>query len=208
MAKVTGGLAEFTSGKLGNVVFVKREGKTYVRMAPEYTKDSWTPRQKQHRERFRLVNSFCLQFKFNIIKPIWNLKPGSGSGYNRFIKANMPAFGLDGKLVDKSGLHFSDGVLPVPYHFIVEKSETGANKIAVSWENDMLMSSVYEKDDLLLVTSFGERFNGPYNTGKRRSELKAILELPEESSPVQAVYLFFASYDRKKYSPDKYFELK
>jgi hypothetical protein len=208
MARITGGLGEFASGKLGNIVFVQRDGKTYMRMAPEYTKSSWTPRQKQHRERFRLVNAFCIKFKFNIIRPIWNLKPSTGSGYSRFIKANMAAFGLDGTLVDKASLHFSDGVLPLPYHFTVEKPEMGGNKITVHWENDMLMSSIYAKDELLLVTSFGDGFNGPDNTGKKRSELKAILELPSESSTVQAVYLFFASYDRKKYSPDKYFELK
>jgi len=208
MARITGGVGEYTSGKLGNVVFVRREGKTYIRMAPEYSEASWTPRQKLHRERFRLVNNFCSKFRMDFIKPIWNLVPGKGSGYNRFIKANMPAFGLDGNLTDRSMLHFSDGVLPLPYHFKSEKLVTEENKISVSWENDQLISNVNDRDDLLLVTSFGENFKGPYRTGIKRSELSAVLELPVESSPVQGVYLFFASVDRKKYSPDKYFEWK
>jgi len=205
MARITGGAVEFTSGKLGNLVFVRREGKTYVRMAPNYSETSWTSRQIQHRERFRQVNNFCAQFKLEIIKPIWNLLPGKGSGYNRFIKANMPAFGLDGKLVDKAMLRFSDGVLPLPFHFKAEKPFQNENKIRVSWENDSLISSQLNRDDLLLLTSFGDSFGGPYRTGIKRSELTAVLELPIESSPVEAVYLFFASVDRKKYSPDKFF---
>jgi hypothetical protein len=208
MARITGGPGEFASGKVGNVVYVHRDGKTYLRKAPEYTENSWTPGQKKHRERFRLVNDFCTQFKVEIIKPIWNLAPGKGSGYNRFLKANMPAFGLDGKLADKSMLHFSDGVLPLPYHFKAQKIDPDVNKISVSWENDSLINSANNRDDLLLVTSFGDNFNGPYRTGIKRAEVSALLELPIELTPVHAVYLFFASFDRKKYSPDKYFEVK
>jgi len=208
MARITGGIGVFASGKLGNMVFVQREGMTYIRMAPEYTKNSWTARQKQHRERFRLVNDFCRQHKFSVIKPIWNQIPGKGSGYNRFIKANMPAFGLDGKLADKAMLHFSDGVLPLPYHIKSETVENENNKILISWENDSLISGLYATDEAWYVTAFEEGFGGPYQTGIRRSELKANLDLPAEPSRVEAVYLFFASGDRKRFSADKYLEVQ
>jgi hypothetical protein len=82
-----------------------------------------------------------------IIQPIWNLIPGKGSGYNRFLKANMPAFGFDGQLVDRSMLHFSDGVLPFPFHFRVEVITDVSNKIKVSWENDAFINYMYDKDD-------------------------------------------------------------
>jgi hypothetical protein len=205
MAHITGGIGKFVSGKLGEVVFVQREGMTYIRKLPEYSKDSWSPSQKQHRERFRLVNAFCRQYRLQIIQPIWNKAPGKGSGYSRFLKANMPAFGLDGQLADKSMLHFSDGVLPFPFHFSVTIIEGENDKIQVSWENDSLISGMYTMDELFLVPALTDGFGKPFNTGIRRSASEATIVLPVESSKIEAVYLFFSSVDRKRYSPDKYF---
>lgn len=207
MARITGGIGKFISGKLESVVFVQREGMTYIRKLPEYTKNSWTPRQKLHRERFRLVNIFCRQHQVQIIRPIWNLVPGKGSGYNRFLKANMPAFGLDGLLADKSMLHFSDGLLPLPYHFKVGMAMDENEKINVAWENDTLNSYMYDQDELLLVPAYYDGFGDLMATGAKRKASKGSVTLPAGSSKVEAVYLFFASSDRKRYSPDKYFEL-
>lgn len=208
MARIKGGPTGVASGKLGNVVFVVRDGKGYVRMAPKYSKNSWTPRQKQHRERFKKVNAFCTQCKFQFVRPIWNLLPGSASGYHMFLKANMPAFGQDGKLADHALLHFSDGVLPVPFHFKVETIENEKDKILVSWANDNLMSGKFDPDELWIATAFNNGFGGPYESGVNRMALKATIPLPIESTAVIAVYLFFASKDRKRFSPDRYFAIK
>jgi hypothetical protein len=207
MARITGGIGKYVSGKLESVVFVQREGMTYIRKLPEYTKNSWTPRQKLHRERFRLVNVFCRQHQMRIIIPIWNHVPGKGSGYNRFLKANMPAFGLDGQLADRAMLHFSDGILPLPFHFMVEMVMDENDKINVTWENDTLNNSKYEQDELMMVPAYTNGFGEPVNTGCRRKAAKVVIALPAGPSKVEAVYLFFASNDRKRYSPDRYFEL-
>lgn len=207
MARITGGIGKFVSGKFESVVFVQREGMTYIRKLPEYTKNSWTPRQKLHRERFRLVNTFCRQHQMRIIIPIWNLVPGKGSGYSRFLKANMPAFGLDGHLADRAMLHFSDGILPLPYHFRVEKASAENDKINISWDNDTLNSFNFEQDELMMVPAYTDWFGELVSTGMKRKDAKASLALPNGPTKVEAVYLFFASNDRKRYSPDKYFEL-
>jgi hypothetical protein len=206
MARITGGIGKFISGKIESVVFVQRDGMTYIRKLPEYTKNSWTPRQKLHRERFRLVNVFCRQHQMRIIIPIWNLVSGKGSGYNRFLKANMPAFGLDGQLADRAMLHFSDGMLPLPFHFMVEMAKDENDKISVSWENDTLNNSKYEQDELMMIPAYADGIGEPVNTGTRRKAAKVTLALPAGPSKVEAVYLFFASNDRKRYSPDRYFE--
>jgi hypothetical protein len=207
MARITGGIGKFVSGKLESVVFVQREGMTYIRKLPEYTKNSWTPRQKLHRERFRLVSAFCRQHQMRIIIPIWNLVQGRGSGYSRFLKANMPAFGMDGQLADRAMLHFSNGVLPLPYHFTVERARDVTDKIDVSWDNDSLNSNKYDQDELMMVPAYTDKFGEPVNTGARRKANHVSLVLPKGPSNVEAVYLFFASNDRKRYSPDRYFEL-
>jgi hypothetical protein len=207
MARITGGIGKFISGKLESVVFVQREGMTYVRKLPEYTKSSWTPRQKLHRERFRLVNAFCRQNQMRIIIPIWNRVPGKGSGYNRFLKANMPAFGLDGKLADRAMLHFSDGILPLPFHLVVEMVNDENDKINVSWDNDSFTSGKNDLDELMMVPAYSEGFGEPVRTGSSRKAAKVSLVLPAGPSKVEAVYLFFASNDYRQYSPDRYFEL-
>jgi hypothetical protein len=208
MARITGGLGKFVSGKLESVVFVQREGMTYLRKLPEYTKDSWTPRQKLHRERFRQVNAFCRQHQITIIIPIWNLVPGKGSGYSRFLKANMHAFGLDGTLADRAMLRFSDGVLSQPFHLMVEKVQDENNKITVSWDKDSFKSGNHDHDELMLVPAYTEGFGEPVNTGIKRKECSVTIVLPGGPSKVEAVYIFFTSNDHKQYSPDRYFEFQ
>ena len=207
MARITGSIGKFISGKLGEVVFVQREGMTYIRRLPEYSKNSWTAGQKQHRERFRIVNAFCQQHNMRVIKSIWNLIPGKGSGYNKFLKANMPAFGLDGQLADRAMLHFSDGVLPFPFHFNFDMIPGELDKISVSWENDALISGKYSSDELCFLPAFADSFGDPYFTGIKRSSAMAMIDLPDYPSKTEALYLFFTSIDRKRYSPDKYVEV-
>lgn len=119
----------------------------------------------------------------------------------------MPAFGLDGQLADRAMLHFSDGMLPLPYHFVVEMTKDENDKINITWENDALNSSKFDQDELMLVPAYADGFGEPVNTGTRRKTAYVSLALPAGSSRVEAVYLFFASIDRKRYSPDRYFEL-
>ena len=207
MASVRDVMAGMTAWKAGNVVFVNREGSPYIRQAPEYSKSSWTMNQKQHRERFKKVAEFCRQFRLNIIRPIWNLLPGKASGYGKFLKANMPAFGRDGSLTDKSMLHFSNGTLPLPYHLSVARVEGAGNTIEASWENDALIPFTQKDDDLLYVAAAGEVFKGPFETGYKRQMGGCLIALPSEAGTVDAVYLFFASGDRHRYSPDRYIEV-
>lgn len=114
MARIKGGVWALISGKLEGVFFVQRAGMAYVSAAPKYTDKSWTPRQKQHRERFRKVNEFWMKFQMQIILPIWYLLPGRASGYHQFLKANMAAFSAEGELSDISMLHFLNGSQPFP----------------------------------------------------------------------------------------------
>ena len=64
-----------------------------------------------------------------------------------------------------------------------------------------------EEDDLLYVAAAGEVFKGPFETGYKRQMGGCLIALPSEAGTVDAVYLFFASGDRHRYSPDRYFEV-
>jgi hypothetical protein len=207
MARIKGGVGVMISGKLDGVVFVQREGMAYVRAAPQYTDKSWTPRQKQHRERFRKVNEFCMKFRTQIILPIWNLLPGRASGYHQFLKANMAAFSAEGDLTDISMLHFSNGSLPFPFKFKAGWESVETTLLQFTWENDALMFGKLANDELQIITSSEGTFNGPFATSIKRSQLNGKYTLPVNRNKVEAIYVYFAAADYSNYSIDKYFAL-
>lgn len=207
MAKIKGGLGTLLSGKLEGLVFVQRGNQSFLRTEPDYSKKKWSVDQQKHRERFKKVSAFCMQFKFSVIRPVWNMAPGKGSGYSRFLKANIPAFDGNGDLTDLSMLHFSDGRLPLPYNFTVVAVKEDAEVLKASWENDPALPAGNASDQLMVMYALGNKFVGPKDTGVKRSALTAVLDLPEDWHKADAVYLFFASKDYQNYSPDQYFAL-
>jgi hypothetical protein len=42
MAKIRCNICELVSGKIGKVIFVQMRGKSYVRAAPDRTKNNWS----------------------------------------------------------------------------------------------------------------------------------------------------------------------
>jgi len=200
MAKVKGGLLESVSGKLGPLVVVNRGERTYVRTAPQYTKDSWSERQVQNRHRFRQANAFCRQYQQQVIVPIWNQLPGSTSGYHQFLKANIPAFNSRGALEDQSMLHFSDGVLPLPYQLQLAAQ---GDQLALSWQNDSSMTGVRLEDELWYMTLSPEAIQGPFESGLKRGSKGGILNFSEQGEST-GLFVFFASSDRKAFSPDRF----
>jgi len=205
MAKVTGGIAQGLSGKTGGVVFVQRDGQTYIRVVPVRSKSSWTPRQQLHRTRFKAVNNYCAIYKRTLIPQIWNLAAEHNYGYNLFLKTNMPAFALDGQLADVEKLHFSAGKLPLPQHFKAKRADNDPLRVEVSWVNDHNMKSTRDSDQLLMIVGYMGHSTPPIATGVKRSACQAIIELPSDQLNMTGIYLFFTSSTRDSYSPDQYF---
>lgn len=116
MAKVRSNVGENVSGKVGKFVFYKLRGKEYVRLAQVRKKDSWTPTQELHRSRFSQAVNLWRQVKNADVSKIWNQDSEAMNGYASFMKANLPAFAMDGTLIDPHMLHLSAGKLPVPLY--------------------------------------------------------------------------------------------
>jgi hypothetical protein len=207
MAIVKGGLAQGLSGKVGSVVFVLRDGKTYIRSLPERAKNSWSPRQQMHRVRFKAVNDYCAKYKHSLIPQIWNLAGVPGRGYHEFLKANMPAFGLDGQLEEVGKLHFSDGKLPLPQNLEAKRSDETPSQVEVSWINESKLPKVNLQDELMMVAGYPDHRTAPIATGVLRSKGNALIDLPDEYETIGGIYLFFAAYKKDAYSPDQYFKL-
>ncbi len=208
MARIRGGLIENVSGKIGPIVVVQRGDRSYVRMAPSYNKNSWSPNQKMHRERFRKVNLFCTMHKKSIILSVWNKISDKKSGYHLFLKANMPAFGLDGEIADISRLHFSDGNLPLPYVLKAEKMSDEPQNFKIRWQNDNLIQTRFINDELMYVVAYQNSFSGINETGILRKHTEGIITMSVKTENVKAIYLFFAAPDRSAFSKDCYFQLQ
>ena len=207
MAKVIGGIESMLSGKFGNMVFVQRQGKTYMRSAPKRKKDSSTPAMLLNQKRFGEVIRFCGQFKSSVIPQIWNLAAVGTSGYRLFQKTNSPAFGPDGSLLDPKLLRFSTGGLTLPKGLNAGRPEVGGSIIEVSWPKDLDLGGIRLQDNLMVISTVGGIYSDITDTGIVRSDLNGSFELPVKPNAATHIYLFFASRDRSDYSESVCFEI-
>jgi len=207
MTKVTGGLESMLSGKFGNMVFVQRQGKTYMRSAPSRTKDSSTPAMLLNQKRFGEVMKFCGLFKSTVIPQIWNLAAVGTSGYRLFQKTNSPAFGPDGTLKDPKLLMFSKGKLALPQGLEAHRTAVESTTIEVSWQKDAHSGGLHLKDELLVISAADGLYSAITETGIVRGDLNGSFELPESAKAATHIYLFFNSQDHRNYTESVCFEI-
>lgn len=207
MTSVKQGLETMLSGKFGNMVFVQRDGKTYVRSAPKRKPGSSTPAMLLNQKRFGEVIKFCSQFKDTVIPQIWNLAAVNTSGYRLFQKTNSPAFGPDGSLKDPKLLRFSTGKLTLPEGLIAGKPEVGGSIIEVSWSKDLVLGGIPLQDSLMVISFADGIYSDITDTGLVRNDLNGSFELPVGPINATHIYLFFESKNRRNYSGSICFEV-
>jgi hypothetical protein len=207
MARIKGGIGTGYSGKAGGVIFSEWKGIPVMRAAFSRSKNSWSEKQVMHRQRFKAINDYCRKYKYTLIPQIWNLAAENGHGYNLFVKANTPAFALNGELVETEKLHFSAGKLPVPRQFSAKRSDSDPSKVEVSWINDENLPQDYASDVLMMVCAYPGRFTDPIATGAQRRQEGALIDLPADYQNVTGIWLFFVASKKESYSPDQYFRI-
>lgn len=205
MARIKSNSPGVLSGLIGGIVVVQSGEKTIVRSKPDFSKTKWSEKQVMVRERFRKVNDFCARFKNSLIIPIWNLSIDRGSGYHKFLKSNINAFDSSGEIADLSMLHFSDGKLVLPFELRVSIEGQKPGELRVSWQNQEDLAEVSLDDELMMMIAGQNGFEGPLSTGLTRAIGQGTIILPVNAGKILAVYLLFASPQRRSYSPDKYF---
>ncbi|HEY3389805.1 MAG TPA: hypothetical protein VGK38_09555, partial [Prolixibacteraceae bacterium] len=89
--------------------------------------------------------------------------------------------------------------------FKAKRSTGDASKVEVTWLNDENMIRVNNYDELMMVVGYPDHSTAPIATGVKRSMCEALIDLPADNENSTGIYLFFAAYDRKSYSPDQYF---
>lgn len=207
MTRVREGLESMLSGKFGNLVFVQRQGKTYVRRAPLRKKDSSTPAMLLNQQRFAQIMSFCALFKHSVIPKVWKQAAEGSSGFRLFQKVNSPAFAPDGTIPDVTKIQLSTGKLTLPGGLKVNRKLAGSQTIDVSWSKDPDLGGLHLKDELMAIVSGEGKYSDILETGITRGSLGGTIELPDEPSPVSHIYLFFGSKDGNNYSPSICFNI-
>jgi len=208
MARVTKGIGSAFSGRIDNIVFVKRGENTYVRTLPRERKPSeWSVDQSNHRECFASVMKYASGMMNSFVRPIWN-KSGTDtiSGFNLFVKANKPAFGAKGRVEDPCMLRFSTGSLPLPSDMKVVMSAEGTNVITVTWKNQ-INNPERSLDQLMVVFYNTIKLMNPVQTTFIRKDEQAQLTLSENAGKEKWLYLFFGSADHTVYSNDRAFKI-
>ena len=59
----------------------------------------------------------------------------------------------------------------------------------------------------MMMAGYGEEFKGPLETGVLRKQESAVIDLPAVPGTIDAIWLYFASEERKLYSADQYFRI-
>lgn len=207
MAKMKRNVGDLVSGKIGPVVFYQLNGESYVRAAPKRKEGSWSAEQLQHRERISKVSAFWRSVKSDEIRKIWRVAAVKMNGYALFMKANMPAFGMDGSLIDPLLLKVSAGKLHLPLHLKAERLPERPSTIVVSWQNDPHLKSERSQDELMAISSADGNYSSITPTGILRGVMNGSFELlPHPASPTH-IYLFFASRKREEYSESVCFQI-
>ena len=208
MARMKRNIGDLVSGRIGNVVFYTRNGVNYVRAAPDRKKDSWSPQQELHRQRFSKASYLWQQLKKSSVGPIWNLAAERMNGYACFIKANMPAYALDGSIIDPKMIKISMGKLHLPIDLEASRETTGSAVIKVSWKNDPNLKGKRLTDELKAVSVNDGHYSPLCSTGLLRSSLGGSFTLPVKPVDATHVYLFFASEDELDYTESTCFVVK
>lgn len=200
MARMKRNPGELVSGKLMNVVFYQRYGKSYVRAAPTKKQESWTEEQLLYRQRLSKASGLWRSVKSEQISRIWNLAAQGMNNYAWFLKANMPALAMDGTLIDAKLIKVSDGKLPLPQNLKAERMPGDDSTVVVSWQNDPHTNAERLKDELMAMSYAGGKFSAIISTNLKRNDLQGSFTLPAKPAKSSHVFLFMVSKNGEGYS--------
>lgn len=206
MAQVKDIFGTGISGKLNQVVFYQRKGKTYVRALPVRRKKTVSPAQLLNKQRFGAMLKFAHLFKYGVIPQIWSQASRTLTGNQLFIKTNKGAFDPDGNIPDIKRVQLSTGNLHLPDDMVVKRKEEGSSSMVVNWYPDLSGRETEYWDELMAI-SYGEgMYSNMIATSIHRGENGGTFELPPLETPVSHLYLFFGSMDKRHYSQSVCFE--
>jgi hypothetical protein len=203
MAKMKRPIGDLVSGKIGNVVFVNIKNKSYVRSAPTRKKDGWSEQQILYRQRLGKIAKLWRSIASEPVKQAWNQVSTEMNGYASFVKANMPALEIDGKLIDPALLTVTEGKLVNPQLLKAEREDQFPGRVKVSWQNDKNSKKERLEDALMALTFADNHFSPLTDTGIKRGDQSGSFTLPlpyPDTAGKLTLFLFMKSNDNSQVS--------
>ena len=210
--KVKKGLAEGFSGKIGNMVFYQRNGRTYARRVPDpeiggQPKER-SEKQKASTTRFQLLQRLYAYYKRSISADIWRVaaREKGRMAHNLFYSENYGCFDGEGQLVKPELLRFSAGSLLLPPGLRVER--TGEGVFRATWEAEEEWGTCAGTDRLLAGVVYPSLMPSMYlalETSGTRGGREGTFRVRTDLGPTAHVYLFFGREDGTAYSPSLHF---
>jgi len=202
MAKIKRNIGELVSGKIGKVVFVQMRGKSYVRAAPDRTKNNWSEAQVLYRKRLSAVATLWRTLNCQNMNEIWNLAAQEMNGYAWFIKKNMNALQIDGTLISPSLIRVVDGTLSEPL-LKLDPTHPIPNEVKIEWTNDPHIQKQRLSDSLMMMTYHDHVFSEMIDTGYKRNQEIAVIpkSVPDSVTNLCYMYFFFKNEDDTLFTP-------
>lgn len=194
------------TGSLGNLVFFKRLGKTYVRTKPSRYKDSKSPAQLAQRQRMQVMNRFLKPFS-QLIRLTFT--PGvagrtslqAAQSYNM---RNALVGAYPDIHVDNQKVMLSMGPLPLPQNISVTVRPEG---LLIEWENGVEASGNHYYDTLVVIAWSEKTAAGDFKFSEtcRKDGLylwKPALSLQQNEIP--DLWVAFRSHEQTEMSNSRY----
>ena len=183
-------------GRIGNTIFVGRNGKCYARAVASNVTNPNTQKQQVVRVRFRVAVRFYQRLKDTPLGEIWRLsgRRAQLTGYTLFMKENLNKFNHEGQIVDFDGFRLAVGNRCEAYGLSADLDEAG--QVTLRWaeaEEDIYTG---EHDRLMVVLLYGDRLFSPevvIDLNVTRRERMAMFRLPRSKNVEVHLYCFFVS---------------
>lgn len=164
------------SGKLGEVVYYRRNGKTFIRALPDKIKQSTSEKQIISQKRFsalgKLFQIFRHTLHYQLPKGINSNNSFFNSLNHRFVNPSLDSLNVDYEKLILTNLGMKE-----LYGLKISKNE---NSILFEWEEDNLQDNSYYVQCIV----FCKDIEQVSSTNVRRNALSATINLPVTGSDI------------------------
>jgi hypothetical protein len=203
MARVTEGIFQGVHGKLGNVVFRRINGKTFLCKSPVFRKRKLTEKESFTRKKFAFTIAFVKRMMFLFRTTYQHFENGK-SGFNRAVSHNYHEMVMGERppfQVNYPKIVLSRGNMQLPEMMLTASLATGT--ITFIWTHDDFF---YQNDIKVFFAIYCEelgdwRFDVDH---ANQSDCMQTIELPYLSGKPVHTYIGFVSADGHQVSNSHY----
>ncbi|MDP4207574.1 MAG: hypothetical protein Q8928_02045 [Bacteroidota bacterium] len=192
-------------GRVGDWIIYERNGKVYMRAAPQPKKNhKSTAQQDLHQKSFQAIHTLAKSVKRSIIDRVWATLPMTGgmTPYSLFVKSNWTAFGHTDQIQFPELMEISRGNLLPAVGFSVKKD---GDQITFRWDASKT-GWLAMADNRLNLVRLTDRLNLEYIAVEaRRGDGEASVIIQDQTEMIEG-FVFWSSFDETAFSPSMHWK--